>query len=352
MEYGFLRPEHEEFPPIVHVETTNICNLKCIHCPHTDVYNVIPGYAPSSIKMDVWKKVVDEVARYPAVLRLTPDGEPMLLKDFVDQLTYAQDKGVYTFAFNTHGMHLEGDKAEALLRKTNTRISVECSLDGFYRETYEKIRVQGDYRRIMRNIMNFVTERDRRKLDNVKLMVSIVQQPEVPDGELEVFNKFWSQIADKVIIRNYVDTKGLTPKKMIDDRVVEERWPCLVVFTRLVVTWDGRIRFCPDDWLKTTTLTTLEEAGSLKAVWQSEKFKALRKSHLDRTFKHPTCAECTDWKVIRWGADYIAAMNKLFSDAQKEKEDNMKFLWDNARDGRKDNQAVPAAATASTEARK
>ena len=333
MEYGFLKPQDKIFPPIVHVETTNICNLRCIHCPHADVHNIFPDYTPQNISMDLWRRIVDEVSQYPSSLRLTPDGEPLLLKDFVEQVAYAQQKEVHSFSLNTNGSLLEGDKAEVLLCPGSARISVEVSLDAFFRDTYEKIRVGGDYPRIIRNIMNFVSERDRRKLDNVKLLVSIVQQPEVPEGELELFNRFWSQVADKVIIRNYVDTKGLTPKKKVDERVVKERWPCLVLFTRLVVTWDGRVRFCPDDWCKTTTITTLDEAGSLKAIWQSEKFRELRRQHLEGTFENPTCATCTDWKVIRWGSDYTAALERVFSGEDQDSEDNLKYLWAEAHDG-------------------
>ncbi len=335
MEYGFLRPEDEIFPAIIHVETTNICNLRCIHCPHSDIKK-IPHYKPQSISMDLWRRIVDEVRLYPSALRLTPDGEPLIVKEFVDQVAYAQDKGIHTFTLNTNGMLLEGEKAKVLLCPTQTRISVEVSLDGFYRDTYEKIRVGGDYLRVLRNIMNFISERNKRELNNVKLMVSIVQQPEVPDREAELFNRFWSQIADKVIIRNYVDTKGLTPKKMIGERKLEKRWPCSVVFTRLVITYDGGIRFCPDDWMKTTTLSTLDDADSLKAVWQSESFEKLRRSHLKGIFDHPTCSNCTDWKVIRWGADYTTALNSVFSDVKQKSDNNMKYLWNLDKEDRFD----------------
>ena len=51
MTFGFLKPADESFPPIVHVETTNICNLRCIHCPHSDVHAAIPGYSAKTIDM-------------------------------------------------------------------------------------------------------------------------------------------------------------------------------------------------------------------------------------------------------------------------------------------------------------
>ncbi len=336
MKYGFIKQEDEIFPPLVHVENTNVCNLGCIHCPHYDIMKIIPGYRPQSISMELWKRIVDEVAQYPCVLRLTPDGEPLLPGDFVEQVRYALDKGVHTFTLNTNGVYLEKERAEVLLTAGKSKIAVEISLDGLFRKTYEKIRLKGNYHRVMRNIMNFIYERNRRGLDNVKILVSIVQQPEVPEDELALFDRFWSQMVDRVIIRNYVDTKGLTPKKNVDDRVVPSRWPCPVLFTRLVVTYDGTVRFCPDDWQKTTCLSSLQEAGSLRVIWQSPEFQRLRRSHLDNSFTHPTCTVCTDWKVIRWGQDYYTALNRIFSAEiqDMEEEDNLKYLCDRDRDPR------------------
>jgi len=327
-EFGFMEKEHEDFPPIVHVETTNVCNLRCIHCPHNDIYAAVPDYSPEYMPMELWKTIVDEVSQFNGALRITPDGEPML-KNFVEQVDYALTKGVNTFTFNTHVMFLEKQNLEVLLQPTETKVVVEVSLDGFFKQTYEGIRLRGDYNRILGNIFKFIRERDRRKRDNVKLMVSIVQQPEVDDEELYLFDKFWSQIVDKVIIRNYVDTKGLTPKKDIDSREIETRWPCLVVFTRMVVTYDGRVRFCPDDWQKSTSMGKIDGENSLQRIWQSSEFKALRQSHLDGSFAHPTCKSCTDWKVIRWGKDYTTALEKVFNDNAKQNDSKLNILNNN-----------------------
>ena len=85
MKYGFTKPEYESFPPIVHVETTNACNLRCIHCPHQDVKNIIPGYQAEFMKFETWQRVVDEVSQHPVALRITPAGEPMWLNPFADR---------------------------------------------------------------------------------------------------------------------------------------------------------------------------------------------------------------------------------------------------------------------------
>ncbi len=32
--YGFVKPEHAEFPPILIIAVTNVCDMACIHCAH------------------------------------------------------------------------------------------------------------------------------------------------------------------------------------------------------------------------------------------------------------------------------------------------------------------------------
>lgn len=312
--YDFLEKGDEAFPRIVHIETTNVCNIKCIHCPQADPYNLIPGYKPQYIQMDVWKKVVDEVAEYGRVLRLTPDGEPMLMKEWVEQVNYALEKGVETFCFNTHGLFMEGDKMDVLLQETDTNIAVEFSLDALWKTSYDRIRVASDYNKVMKNIFVFLDEIKRKKRDNVKVFVSCVVQPELDDDEFTHFKKFWEPLVDKVITRRYVDTKGLTPFKPEVEIVRDKRWPCLVLFTRMVVTYDGRVRFCPDDWLKHSTIGDLKES-SIQELWSGKVISTIRQKHLDGKFgeSHPTCAKCTDWKVIEWGNDYTTALETVFS---------------------------------------
>ena len=105
---GFLRPEHAAFPPIVHVENTNICNIKCIHCPQSDPYRLVPGYKPRSMDMETFTRVVDQIGHRRCALRMTPDGETLLPRDFRAQLKMIFDRDIHLFAFNTNGLLLEG----------------------------------------------------------------------------------------------------------------------------------------------------------------------------------------------------------------------------------------------------
>lgn len=302
--------KYEEFPKIVHVETTNVCNLKCIHCPQANL-SLIPNYKPEYIKYELYEKICLEVGKNHGILRLTPDGEPLIHPDWNKQVNCALTSGVDVFCFNTNGILMDNEKIDTLLQETDTKIAIEFSIDALYPMSYNNIRVGGNYRQLLSNIFRMLDEREKRRKKNIKILVSCIKQPELGKDEFKSFVKFWSSLVDKVITRNYVDTKGLTPKKLEVQNIPEERWPCPVVFTRLVVGIDGTVRFCPDDWLKNTVIADIKEK-SLCDIWKSEFMKKLRKSHIEGIFDNSNCEKCTDWSVIRWGNDYIKALDDLF----------------------------------------
>ena len=207
-----------------------------------------------------------------------------------------------------------------MLNPRGTRVAVEVSLDALYRDSYDRIRVGSDYDRVLKNIFTLLRERRRRGLaGQIKLMVSIVNQPELQEGEFDSFIRFWEPAVDKVIRRTYVDTKQIMPEKKVPPTAESgpapqgDRWPCLVPFTRIVVTYDGSVRFCPDDWRKETVIGNVRES-TLEELWRSPQMQQLRQSHLNGAIEHPTCAACTDWQVIRRGYDYTVALNDLFGE--------------------------------------
>src|SRR5262245_1605742 len=78
--YGFVKPEHAEFPPIIIIAVTNVCDMACIHCAHP-VMKKAPGYRAVYMDPAIHTRIVDEVARYKDrlwVFRYAADGESLL----------------------------------------------------------------------------------------------------------------------------------------------------------------------------------------------------------------------------------------------------------------------------------
>lgn len=310
-QYNFQLKAEEQFPSMVHIENTNVCNLRCIHCPQSFV-SKRPGYKPQFLDYKLIQKVIDEVAANNSIFRITADGEPMIQKKFKEMVDYVYEKGAKIFAFNTNGTLMNQDIIEKLVWPSErTKIIVEVSLDAFYKDTYDKVRVKSDYVKVMFNIFNFLRIRKERKASNIKLVVSIIDQPEALE-EIEDFKRFWGLVVDDVVVRKYVDTKGLMPAKnqRYDKNI--KRWPCLVVFKRIMVGYDGRVRFCPDDWKKESVIGDIRK-NTLKEIWQSEEYKKLRQEHLTNNLaKRVPCNYCKEWQALDWNYNYEQVIEKLF----------------------------------------
>ncbi len=76
-QFGFVQPEHAEFPPILILSVTNLCDMACSHCAHP-IMKKSPGYRGRFMDPDVHTKIVDETKRFKDqlwVVRYAADGE-------------------------------------------------------------------------------------------------------------------------------------------------------------------------------------------------------------------------------------------------------------------------------------
>jgi MoaA/NifB/PqqE/SkfB family radical SAM enzyme len=311
-QYGFIKDADRLFPPMVVVEATNVCNLRCVHCAHPRLVKT-PHYRPHHMKWELYTRIADEAASHPGtIFRLACDGEPLCHPRFIDMLKYADACGIAPLTFNTNGTLMNEDKARGVLGIT--RGVVEFSLDAISKEAYEAIRVGADYDTVMANIHRFIELRDRLN-PGVKVMVSIIVQPE-SDAERARFLDYWKPRVDHVLERKYIACKGeLDPSK---ERVGElpARWPCKQLWTRFNINPEGLAEFCTDDWHDRSVIGDVREQ-SIAAIWRGEAYEKLRRLHLSGKFEEvPFCSACTDWRVIEWDYDYFRAVNKAFGKAE------------------------------------
>jgi len=305
--YGFKKKEDAVFPPMVFAEITNVCNLECIHCPHSYVSKQ-EFYKPRNMEFGIFKKVIDEIADYKgAILRLVCDGEPMMHPDFLKMIIYARQKGVSPICFNTNGTLLDEERSLEILR--NNVDVVEVSLDAINKSTYMKVRRGADFEKVISNVHRFIQLRRQLKA-RTKIMVSIIDQPEV-NGEIQDFINYWTPNVDRVIKRAYTSIGGLVDKKKIDKISEAKRWPCPLLWTRTFINVDGFIKFCVEDWLNKTIIGDIRH-NSIKDLWDSSVYKELRNNHLEKEFcKVNYCKDCVDWPAREWNYDYFHALSQI-----------------------------------------
>lgn len=305
--YGFKREEDKIFPPMVFAEITNVCNLRCIHCPYSYISKQ-KSYKPCHMEFDIYKKIVDEVSQYKEIIfRLVCDGEPMMHPKFLEMIIYAKQKGISPICFNTNGTLLNKEVSLEILQ--NNIDVVEISLDAINKSTYEYIRKGANFEEVMSNVHKFIELRNKLKA-KTKIMVSIIDQPEVKH-QLDEFITYWTSKVDRVIIRTYTTIGGLMSHDKMGINSSENRWPCPLLWTRIFINVNGFIKFCVEDWLDKTVLGDIRN-DTLSDIWNSRQYQILRNNHLLGRFDEVLyCKECIDWPARQWNYDYFYALNRI-----------------------------------------
>jgi hypothetical protein len=311
--YGFVNEDDRKFPNMVHLDLINVCNMRCIHCPQANILEHVPDYRANQLDFDLFRKIIAEVARHRATLRITCDGEPFLYKHIVEAIEYIKSAGVAYATITTNGSVLTPRAVDAILKPSDTKLVVDFSLDSLYRQSYARIRRRGDYLKVYGNVFMLLR---KKKLDpNLRVVVNLIDQESLEPGEVEAFKSFWSPLADDVVIRTYLNVKGMVNASDLKMNQDQYRWPCSLLWNRIAISSYGRPRFCVADWREQAAFGDLDlRRHTISELWQSDRYDQLRRLHLEREFdKLDICRDCTDWFGLKWDYDYKIVMNRLFA---------------------------------------
>jgi MoaA/NifB/PqqE/SkfB family radical SAM enzyme len=135
-------------PLYVAWQITNECNLNCLHC----IEESGPGKAfPDELRreqvFDVLRQIADDEVPYLSF----SGGEPMLHPHFLDMVQYVCARGA-ELKIETNGHYLTPENC-ARLKEYGVK-AVQVSLDGASRETFQRMRVRGDFQRTVDGLRN------------------------------------------------------------------------------------------------------------------------------------------------------------------------------------------------------
>lgn len=302
---GFETEECATFPTYVMFDITNVCNSRCIHCPHSTTFTG-DRHPRQHLDWDVFRRAVDECrGRHLEFVRVTADGEPLLHPRLTDMLAYAAQQGVGPLGLTTNGMLMTPERSRAIL-ETGLDV-VDFSLDAANARTYAVIRRGLDYDTVVSNVERFLALRDQIN-PQCKVMVSFVEQ-EANTGERQDFERLWNHRADKVLIRSLLSNINLVDVGTTS--APQQRHPCPHPFRRMVISYDGRLKYCPVDWEMRTCVAAPDDR-SIGRAWHGETCRAARLDHLNLRFPAGgPCRECRDWQGSPWNLGYEKVIHKL-----------------------------------------
>ena len=316
-EYDFYGRLKEKFPSQVIVDVTEMCNLACAHCAHSQ-FKKSKYYSKSSLSAVLSAKLVDEVRRYgknvTQYIRYCAEGEPLIHPYIYEMLEYAVQKSGVAINLTTNGTLLSRERIERLLAIGINVIDI--SIDAFTPETYAKIRLNGDFNVTRANVLTLV-KTAKQTSSRTKIVVSYIQQPQ-NIHETKSFEKFWKDNGiDYVVIRRMHSTAGALTSiadRMRKDNMDRPRRPCVYPWERIVLNPRGYLSFCPADWTHGSSITDYRTTTVYES-WQSEFYHKLREAHLTNSFtNYNFCEQCPDWVVTHWpneGRSYANMIEEL-----------------------------------------
>ena len=279
-------------PEVYAFETTNICNLRCIMCPYPEMTR-----KTGVMSLDLFKKIVDEIKPYSRYISLHNFGEPLMNPELHRFIEYAAEAGLKTWLSTNATLLNEARSLELLDSRLDVII---LSIDGATRETYDKIRQNGQYEKTKGNIERFLDMKKRKKSRNPLSIVQIINMINTED-EIAGFKREWQKKADKVLVKAFATwsdqvsgIKELSKEGQRIKPIVEKRHPCLYLWRSLVIQWDGTIVLCCNDFDNKLVVGDANRQ-SLLEIWNSSLMRDLRTRHLNGDFGTPICQNCREW---------------------------------------------------------
>jgi radical SAM protein with 4Fe4S-binding SPASM domain len=271
-----------DYPVLVDLELSSLCNLACPMCPTiTDKFRI--HTKKKIMDTELAKKIIDEVAGKVYALRLSWVGEPTLHKDLVEIIAYAKDKGIKEISFLTNGSKLKLDYFILLQKAGIDWITV--SVDGMG-ENYNKIRNPLIFDDTFAKLKEISLYKKQMHLDKPVIKIQAVWPAirQDPEGFYKTFLPFVDLIAYNPLI-DYLHKDT--------DIIYQSDFCCPQHYQRITVSATGEVAMCSnDDEVRTVIGDANNE--SIHSIWHGKPLNKIREMHnmLDGFKEIDVCRLC------------------------------------------------------------
>jgi len=165
------------YPTHLQFEPSNQCNLRCPLC-----HVVTDTKERGVLKLDDFKKIIDEIGDYLLFLHFWGWGEPFLNNEFFSMVKYARKKGIQIIS-STNGHFFRNEEDIDRLIDSGLDVLI-VALDGLDRETYEQYRELGDFDTVVDGLRMLLERRRQRGASlprvNLRMLVTRENEEQVP----------------------------------------------------------------------------------------------------------------------------------------------------------------------------
>lgn len=297
------KPHQWGLPVTISVEPTTACNLRCPECPSgLRQFTRQTG----NLKPDFFRSIIRELGERLTYLIFYFQGEPYINPDFLDMVTHASDRGLYTIT-STNGHFLNDENARRTVTSGLDRLII--SVDGTTQEVYEQYRKEGKLEVVLQGARNVV--KWKRKLKSATphvIFQCLVVRPN--EYQLDDLRELAREIGvDRVLLKtaqvyDYEHGNPLIPTQekyaryarqadgiyRVKHRLLNHCWK---LWHACVITWDGLVVPCCFDKDATHRLGDLR-GQSFRDIWQGSAYQSFRTQLLKGRDQIDICTNCTE----------------------------------------------------------
>jgi radical SAM protein with 4Fe4S-binding SPASM domain len=260
------RDRAPRMPEIVQIESTNICNAKCVFCPRDDMHR-----RQGIMSVELFRKIVDECVTLGIThVRMHNYGEALMDRRLVDKVKYAKERGIREVGMISNGSLITDHVARGMIDAGLDAINI--SVDASGKEVFESTRLGLKYDKVIANIERLVRLRTESGKRRPKLILSFVRQNNSADEQ--AFIEHWRGIADKIHITDLHNWAGTLNTES------DVNYPCYRPWLTFTVLWDGRVSLCCADFDGKTILGNVN-TQSIADIWNAEPYREARRQHLE-----------------------------------------------------------------------
>ncbi|MDZ4710451.1 MAG: SPASM domain-containing protein [Saprospiraceae bacterium] len=297
------RPFHWGMPISLSFEPTTACNLRCPECP-----SGLRSFSrpTGNLKFDFFRTSIDQVSPYLCNLLFYFQGEPYINPEFLEMVSYAENKGIYTTT-STNGHFLTPENAQKTIESGLSRLII--SIDGTTQDIYQQYRKEGSLDKVLAGTRQLVQARQQAGVQHPHIIIQYLvvgpNEHQIP----EIYRLAKELGADEVRLKTaqvyeYENGNPLIPKNekysrykilpsgryRLKNKMLNHCWK---MWHACVITWNGMVVPCCFDKDATERMGDLKLEG-FKSIWKGESYKYFRTKLLKGRKEIEICKNCTE----------------------------------------------------------
>ncbi len=290
-QWALGRKRLASFPPLVKIDITPLCNLRCTICLHAHP-NGNPAlekqrfHAGQKMTIEQYRRIIDEIRHQTSGVSLYYVGDPLVHRDVDQMCRIAADARLNTHINTNFSFLLSDDRIESIVTSGVTHLTV-C-LDGMTQENYQRTRVGGRLDWVLSNLRRTCDIRRRLRRRHPKIEVQYIRyqhnQHELESARrlceeigVDYFTSFWGSLG------NFTDADP--PNLSVKGPREKSALPaCWWPYFATVIKYNGDVIPCCIHRIG-MQYTVEDDCGalgnvfrtSLREVWNSDRYQAIRR---------------------------------------------------------------------------